>query len=154
MKATSATNTLAAGGFYGIEAEEGEDGACEFEPGGAFTEEEDAEGGCGDGQDVGEGSDFGGFEVAEEPEVNEVSDGGAEKRDVEQAGPGLPGDGTPGRGGTESCGAIERERQDEYTSKNKIPGGHGEGVVFSGDAFAQDYVEGEAERTAEGDGIA
>jgi hypothetical protein len=45
---------LAPGGFDVVDAEESEDGAIEFEEGTAFAKEKDAEGGGGDGEEVGE----------------------------------------------------------------------------------------------------
>ena len=84
-----------AGGFDVVDAEEGEASADKFEEGAAFAEEEDAEGGSGDGEEVGKRGELGGFEVAEEPEVEEVGQRRAEQRGIENARVGLPRNRTP-----------------------------------------------------------
>lgn len=59
--------------------------------GAAFAEEEDAEDGGGDGKKIGERGELRDLEVAEEPEVEKIGEGGAEESRVEDAGVGLPG---------------------------------------------------------------
>src|SRR5271157_2986470 len=144
----------AAGGLDVVDAGEGEEAAEEFEPGAAFAEEEDAEGGGGDGQEIGEGSELRGFEVAQNPEVEDVGDGGAEQGHVQHAGPDRPGEGAPMGKGAEVDGALDGDGENDEPTKDAVESGHGEGVVAGGDAFAEYDVGGEAERAGERDQVA
>jgi len=143
-----------AGGFDVEHAGQGEGGAEEFEPGAAFAEEDDAETGGGDGEEIGEGRELRGFEIAKQPVVKEVGERGTEERHVKHAGPGLPMDGAPVVERAENEGAIDGDGKDEERSNDEIPCGHSEGVVAGGDAFAENDVGGETERTGQGDEIA
>src|SRR5208337_2021558 len=144
----------AAGGFDVVDAGECEEAAEEFEPGAALTEEEDAEGGSGDGQEIGERGELRGFEVMQNPIVESVGDGGAEQGHVQHAGPDRPGKGAPMGEGAEKNGALYGDGENEERAEDAVEGGHGEGVVEGGDAFAEDDVGGEAEGPRERDGVA
>ena len=144
----------ATGGFDVVDAGEGQEAAEEFEPGAAFAEEEDAEGGGGDGQEIGEGGELRGFEVAQNPEVEDVSDVGTEQGHVDHAGPYGPGEGAPMGEGAEENGAMDGDGENDERAEDAVEGGHGEGVVEAGDAFAEDDVGGKAEGTGEGNQIA
>lgn len=102
-----------AGGFDVVDGGEGEGGAEEFEPGTAFAEEDDAEGGGGDGEEVGKGGELGGFEIAEGPEIEDVGDGGTEEGHVEHAGPDGPRDGAPMREGADENGAMDGDGKND-----------------------------------------
>src|SRR5260221_14567721 len=118
-------------------------GAEEFGPGATFDEEENAEDGGGDGEQVGEGAKLGGFEVAEEPEVEEVGERGAEDGGEGEAGPGEPWDGLPVGERAEGGGAGDGDGKNEEAAEEGVPGGHGEGVVLPCYALAEDNIEGE-----------
>ena len=142
-----------AGGFDPVEAEESQGAAEEFGPGAAFAEEKDAKCGCGDGEQIGEGGELGGFEEAEKPEVEEISESGAEESGEGDAGPGLPGDGEPVGEGTNGDGAEDGDGEEDESPEDEIPGGHGERVVLCGDALTENDVHGEAKGTDEREGV-
>ena len=142
-----------AGGFDPIEAEEGEGAAQEFGPGAAFAEEEDAQGGSGDREEIGEGGKLRSLEETEKPEVEEIGECGAEKAGVEDAGPSLPRDGAPVGERAECHGAVDGDGEKEESTKDEIPSGHGERVVVSGDALAENDVHGKGERADERENI-
>src|SRR5271157_4076540 len=144
----------AAGGFDVVDAGEGEEAAEEFEPGAAFAQEEDAEGGAEKGQEIGERGELGGFKKTEDPEVEHVCDGGAEQGHVHHADPNLPGDGEPVVGGADENDAMDGDGENDESTEEAVEGGHGEGVVAGGDAFAEDDVGGETEGGGERDQVA
>src|ERR1700739_4501309 len=82
-----------AGGLDPVEAEQGQERTEEFQPGAAFAQEHNAETGSGDGQNVGEGGELGGFKITKKPEVKEIGKGRAEETGVNDSAPGLPGNG-------------------------------------------------------------
>ena len=144
---------LAAGGFDVVDAEEGEDGSGEFEERAALAKEKDAEAGSRDRKQVGERCELGGFEIAEEPEVEEIGQGGAEKAGIGDASVGLPRKRTPGVRKIDGEELVDGDGESDERAKDEIPSGHGERVVVVGDALAEDNVHGEAERAAHGDGV-
>src|SRR5208283_3111086 len=126
----------------------------EFEPGATFAEEEDAQGGTSYGQKIGERGELGGFKETQDPEVERVGDGRAEQGHVHHADPDLPRDSQPMRERAEENGALDGDGENDEGAEDAVEGGHGEGVVEAGDAFAEDNVGGETERAGESDGVA
>ena len=94
------------------------------------------------------------MQVAEEPEVKEVGERGAEDGRESEAGPGLPGDGLPVGARAEGDGLVDGDGENDDGAEEIVPGGHGEGVVVPCYAFAEDDVEGEGDRATEGDEVA
>ncbi len=143
-----------ASGFDEVDASEGQGAAEEFGPGAAFTKEEDAKERGGNGEEVIVGSKLRDFEIAEEPEIEEIGECGAEESHIDHGGPCGPGDGEPARERAEGDGAMDGDGKNEKRAEEKIVGGHGEGVVAGGDALAEYGVESEAQRADESDEIA
>lgn len=145
---------MRAGGFDVVDGGKGEEGAEEFEPGAAFAEEDDAESGGGNGEEIGKSGELRGFEITESPEIEDVGNGGTEEGHVHHADPHGPRDGAPMGEGAEEDGAMDGERKNDESAEEGVEGVHGEGVVTGGDAFSQNDVNRETERAGEGDGIA
>jgi hypothetical protein len=68
---------------------------------------------------------LGGFEVAEEPEVEEVGEGGAKDGTESEAGPGEPRDGLPVGERAEGEGAVDGDGKNQEATEEIVPGGHG-----------------------------
>jgi hypothetical protein len=79
-------------GFNPVDAGESQGAAEKLGDSAAFAEENDAEDSGGDGEQIAEGAELGDFEIAEEPEIEKVSEDGTEKSHVEEAEPGGCGD--------------------------------------------------------------
>src|SRR5712691_1349544 len=127
--------------------------AEQFIPGAFFAEPPDAEDRGAHGQQVAERAQLRWRHVAQQPEVQQVSAGGAEDGHVGCGGPALPADGAPMGSRANAQRFDDGHRQGDDGAEDLVEGRHGQGVVARGHALAQHGVEREAERTGHGDGV-
>src|SRR5712692_9696666 len=137
-----------------IDAPKHQCSADQLIPGAFFAEPPDAEDRGGHGQQVAERAQLRWRHVAQQPEVQQVSAGGAEDGHVGCGRPALPADGAPVGSRANAQSFDDSHRQGDDSAEDLVEGRHGQGVVAGGHALAEHGVEREAQRTGHGDGVA
>jgi hypothetical protein len=118
--------------------------------GDGFAEDEKGEDDHDDRLEITDGGDARGGHVAKRPIKDQVGGDGAAGGHVDGGGPADPADGGP----IEMIGLADAEGEDQERGRDGGEGGHGQGVIFGGEALAIDDVEGEADGAEERNHVA